>query len=127
MMRYLVEVAYTSDSLCAQVNGQTGELLPRIAPLVKGVDATVELGYYTVGSSHRDLLLVMEFPGSEEAQAFRLAALAGGSLTSFELTPLLTLAEGAEAFASARVVGQGYRPPVPNPHSSGHVEPVVHW
>jgi hypothetical protein len=126
-MRYLVEVAYTTTSLCAQVNGQTGRLMPRIAPLVHAVEATVEFAYYTFGDSRRDLLLVMDFPGPPEAQAFRLAALAGGSLKSFELTPLLSLEEGVEAFATAHQAGQGYRAPVPNPHSSGHVEPVVPW
>lgn len=126
-MKCLVEVAYTSESLCAQVNGQTGELLPRIAPLIRAVDATVESAYYTLGHKQRDLLLIMEFPGPREAEVFRLAALAGGSLTSFEITPLFTLDEGAQAFATAHEAGQGYRPPVPNPHSSGHAEPVLHW
>jgi hypothetical protein len=126
-MRYLVEVAYTSESLSAQVNGQTGQLLSRIEPLVRSVDATIELAYYTFGNSGRDLLMVMDFPGPHEAQAFRLAALAGGSLRSFELTPLVTLAEGEAALATAHEAGQGYRAPMPNPHSSGHVEPVVHW
>lgn len=126
-MRYLVEVAYTSESLCAQVNGQTGQLLPRIEPLVHAVEARIELAYYTFGNERRDLLLIMDFPGPHEAQAFRLAALAGGSLSSFDLTPLITLAEGEAAFATAHEAGQGYRAPVPNPHSSGHVEPVTHW
>lgn len=126
-MRYLVEVAYTSESLCAQVNRQTGQLLPRIAPLVKAVEGRVESAFYTFGDKERDLLLIMDFPGPDEAQAFRLAALAGGSLRTFELTPLLTVEEGERAFATAHEAGQGYRPPVPNPHSSGHVEPVVHW
>lgn len=126
-MRYLVEVAYTSESLCAQVNGQTAQLLPRIAPLVKAVDGTVETAFYTLDNKDRDLLLIMDFPGPHEAQAFRLAALAGGSLRSFDLTPLVTLGDGEKLFAIAHEAGQGYRPPVPNPHSSGHVEPVAHW
>lgn len=126
-MRYLIEVAYTSTSLCAQVNGQTEQLLPRIAPLVEAVEGAIESAFYTFGDKERDLLMIMTFPNPHAAQVFRLAAIAGGSLSSFELTPLLTLSEGDEAFATAQQAGQGYRAPMPNPHSSGHVEPVAHW
>ena len=109
MAQFLFQVAYTSDSWATQVR-EHGNVLERIQPLLDGCRASVTGCFYAFGDY--DLVLLADFPSSEEAAAFSLAATAGGSLKSIKTTPLLTVDQGITAMRRAAEVGRDYHPPV---------------
>lgn len=109
MPQFLFQVAYTSDSWATQVR-EHGNVLERIQPLLDGCRASLTGCFYAFGDY--DLVLLADFPSSEEAAAFSLAATAGGSLKSIKTTPLLSVDQGITAMKRAAEVGRDYHPPV---------------
>ena len=118
MAQFLFQVGYTSDSWATQVRDR-GNVLERIQPLLDGCGGTVTSCFYAFGDY--DLVLLADFPNSEQAAAFSLAATAGGSVKSIKTTPLLTVDQGIQAMQRADEAGRAYQPPVDRPeHSAAH-------
>src|SRR2546421_5761753 len=86
MGHYLIELSYSPQSWKTQVATQA-DVIDRITPLVAQCKGTIECLYYAFGD--RDLVGIMTFPTPEDAAAFGLVAVAGGSMTSYRTTPLL--------------------------------------
>lgn len=109
MPQFLFQVAYTKDSWATQVREQ-GNVLERIQPLLDACQGSVSSCFYAFGEY--DLVVIAEFPSSEEAAAFSLAATAGGSLKTIKTTPLLTVEQGMQAMQLAGEAGRNYVAPV---------------
>jgi uncharacterized protein with GYD domain len=106
MASYLIQATYTSEAFAALVKK------PQDRTAV--VKATVEkLGGSVIGQwgsfGEHDIVLVVDFPDTVSALAFKAAALAGGALKSSVVTPLIS-AEDAMA-AAKKAGGAGYKPP----------------
>ncbi len=110
MSQFLFHASYTSESWSVQIR-EHANALERIQPLVESLGGTVTSFYYALGES--DIVAIADFPGAEDAAAFSLAAMAGGSLRSITTTPLLTIEQGIAAMHRAGEAGGVYTPPVP--------------
>jgi uncharacterized protein with GYD domain len=109
MGHYMIELSYTAESWKTQVATQA-DVIDRITPLVAQCKGTIECIYYAFGD--RDLVGVLTFPTPEDAASFGLAATAGGSMTSYRTTPLLTVAQGKASMKKAASAAKAYQPPV---------------
>src|SRR2546423_1702845 len=108
MGHYMIELSYSPQSWKTQVATQA-DVIDRITPLVAQCKGTIECLYYAFGD--RDLVGILTFPTPEDAAAFGLVATAGGSMTSYRTTPLLTVAQGKASMKKAASAAQVYQPP----------------
>ncbi len=113
MSRYLIEVGYTPEALAALIK-HPQDRIERVRPVVKKLGGSIETAYFAFGDA--DLLLIVELPDNLSAAAFSVAVGAGGAVTLFRTTPLLTINEGVRAMRKASE--SEYLPPtsyVPEP------------
>ena len=109
MSQFLYHVAYTSESWATQVR-EHGNVLERLQPIMDACGGSVISCFYAFGEY--DLVLIADFPSSEEAAAFSLAVTAGGSLKAITTTPLLSVDQGIAAMRRAEELGHSYRAPI---------------
>ena len=110
MAQFLFHVSYTSESWAMQVR-EHPNVIDRIQPSIESLGGSITGCYYALGAA--DLVLLADFPSTEAAAAFSLAATAGGSLKSITTTPLLSVDQGMAAMERAHEAGRLYVPPVP--------------
>lgn len=105
MPSYLVQAAYTSESMASLIKTPQN----RSEVVSKAVE---KLGGKLVGTwlsfGDYDIVLILEMPDHVSAAAIALAAAAGGSLRTIKTTPLLTFEEGLAAAKKAAT--SGYTP-----------------
>lgn len=98
MAFYLVQLAYTSEAAKAMVkNPQSREDVARKA--IESVGGKLHSFYFSFGEY--DAAIIAEAPNNVAAAGVALAAAAGGALSKFHTTTLLTTAEGIEAMKAA--------------------------
>ena len=105
MPHYLVQVGYNSDGTAAMVK-EPQNRIEKVTPAIEALGGRVESGYYAFGDY--DVVIVAEFPDNASAAAFALAVGAGGAVSSYKTTPLLTPDEAVEAMNKAS--DSSYRP-----------------
>jgi uncharacterized protein with GYD domain len=107
MGHYLFEVGYTPQSWNAQIDTEAN-VIDRITPALKACGGKLESMYYTFGD--RDLIGIADFKTPEDAAAFSLAIAAGGAVTMYRTTPLLTIDQGMASMHKAKTVRDAYTP-----------------
>jgi uncharacterized protein with GYD domain len=106
MPHYLLQVGYNVEGVSGLV-GNPQDRLDAIRPAVEGLGGKVESFYYALGDY--DVVAICDFPDNVTAAAFSMATTAGGALSSYKTTPLLTAEEGVQAMQKAG--STGYTPP----------------
>jgi uncharacterized protein with GYD domain len=105
MALYLYQVAYTAESLAAQVR-EPHDRIEALRPALEAMGGTILAGGYPFGEY--DVLIVYEAPDDTTAASVALAAAAGGAVKSAQTTRLLSGQEWIESLRKAQ--GSQYRP-----------------
>ena len=105
MPHYLIQVGYNSSGVAGLVK-EPQDRIEKVAPAIEALGGRVECGYYAFGEY--DVVVVAEMPDNASAAAFALAVGAGGSVSSYKTTVLLTADEATEAMRKA--AGSSYTP-----------------
>jgi uncharacterized protein with GYD domain len=108
MSHYLIEVGYTAQAWNTQIDTEAN-VIDRITPALKACGAKLESMYYAFGD--RDLIGIIDFKTPEDAAAFALAVGAGGALSMYRTTPLLTVDQGIKSMHKAKELRDVYTPP----------------
>ncbi len=107
MALYLLQVAYTPESLAIQMKNPQN-VAQRTKAVIESLGGKLLSTYYSFGEY--DLVQTMECPDDVSAAAVAMVAAAGGALKATKITPLLSIEEGQKAFKKAASVK--YTPPV---------------
>jgi uncharacterized protein with GYD domain len=108
MPQYLYQVAYTSESLAAQIKNPQDRLQLVSKQIADAVGAKIIAGGYSYGEY--DVSAIVEAPDDVTMAAVALAIAAGGAVKAAKTTPLLTGAEWVAALKKAPAVSARYRP-----------------
>jgi uncharacterized protein with GYD domain len=106
MSTYLFQGCYTSAAIAAMVQ-KPEDRSAVVRGLIEGFGGKLE-GFWLAFGEH-DFVVIAQLPDNQAAAAFALVATAGGAVNNFKTVPLLTWAEGMNAFKKAG--GAKYRPP----------------
>ena len=106
MAYFLFEGSYTPASLASLIQNPEDRSL-HIKGIVESFGGKLDGFWLAFGD--RDFVLIAQLPDPQTAAAFAIAAGAGGGVQDFKTVPLLTWAEGINAFKQA--ARAGYRPP----------------
>ncbi len=105
MPSYLVQVAYTPETVAALV-AQPQDRTEAIGKVVKKLGGKPGKLYLSFGDY--DVVGIYEMPDNVSAAAFAMAIAGGGACKSVKTTPLMT---GEEAVAAMKKAGgSGYKP-----------------
>jgi uncharacterized protein with GYD domain len=105
MPHYLIQVAYNTSGLAGLVK-EPQDRIEKVTPAIEALGGRVGCAYYAFGES--DIVLICEMPDNATAAAFALAVGAGGTVSSYRTTVLLTPEEAVQAMTKAGE--SGYRP-----------------
>jgi len=108
MAVYVYELAYTSESLAAQVKNPQDRLEVAAKPVVEAIGGRILAGGYTFGEY--DVVVVYEAPDDVSAAALAVAVGAGGAVKAARTTKLLDGQQWVEALQKAQGVASVYRP-----------------
>jgi uncharacterized protein with GYD domain len=108
MPQYLYQVAYTPESLAAQIKSPQDRLEVVGKQLAAAVGAKIVGGGYSYGEY--DVSLIVEVPDEVSMAAVALAIAAGGAVKAAKTTPLLSGAQWVAALRKAPTVSAQYRP-----------------
>jgi uncharacterized protein with GYD domain len=98
MPHYLIQVAYNSQGVAALVN-EPQDRIEKVRPAVEGLGGRIESAYYAFGE--HDVILTVEMPDNTKAAAMALAVGAGGAVSAYTTTVLLTPEEAVQAMSEA--------------------------
>jgi uncharacterized protein with GYD domain len=102
---YMYEVAYTPQSLAAQIE-QPHDRIEAARPSIEAMGIKILVWGYPLGEW--DVLIVIEAPDDTTAASVALAVTAGGAVKSSRTTRLLTGQERIESLRKAQ--GSQYQP-----------------
>jgi uncharacterized protein with GYD domain len=105
MPQYLYQVAYTPESVAAQIK-TPADRLELVGGQIASAGAKIIAGGYSFGEY--DVSVVVEAPDDTTMAAVALAIVAGGAVRAARTTPLLSGAQWVAALTKASSVG--YRP-----------------
>ena len=86
MPQYVYEVAYTPESVAAQIK-EPHDRLEAVKPALEAMGVTIVAGGYPLGEY--DVLIIVEAADDATAASAELAVTAGGAAKSFRTTRLL--------------------------------------
>jgi uncharacterized protein with GYD domain len=98
MPHYLIQVGYNTSGVAGLVK-EPQDRIEKVTPAVEALGGRIECAYYAFGD--HDIVLVCEMPDNSSAAAFALAVGAGGTVSSYRTTVLLTPEEAVEAMRKA--------------------------
>ena len=98
MPHYLVQVGYNSSGVAGIVQDPQ-DRIEKVTPAIEALGGRVECGYFAFGDY--DVVVVCEMPDNVSAAAFALAVGAGGTVSSYKTTVLLTPDEAVQAMQKA--------------------------
>ena len=98
MPHYLIQVAYNSKGVAALVK-EPQDRIEKVRPAVEALGGRIESAYYAFGDY--DIVLTAEMPDNTKAAAMSLAVGAGGAVSSYRTTVLLTSEEAVQAMSQA--------------------------
>ena len=98
MPHYLIQVAYNTRGLAALVK-EPQDRIEKVRPAIEAIGGRIESAYYAFGEY--DIVLVCEMPDNAAAAAFALAVGAGGTVSDYTTTVLLTPGEAMQAMTAA--------------------------
>ena len=105
MPHYLIEVGYSASGMAGLVK-EPQDRIEKVTPALEALGGRVECAYYAFGE--HDIVLICELPDNAAAAAFALAVGAGGTVSSYKTTVLLTADEAVRAMRAA--ADSGYQP-----------------
>jgi uncharacterized protein with GYD domain len=105
MALYMYEVAYTPESLAAQIK-EPHDRLEAVRPGLEAMGVKILVGGYPLGEY--DVLIIVEAADDTTAASVALAVTAGGAVRSSKTTRLLSGQEWIESLRKAQ--GSGYQP-----------------
>ena len=108
MPQYLYQVAYTSESLAAQIKNPQDRLELVGKQLVDAVGAHIVGGGYSFGEY--DISIIVDAADDVTMAAVALAVAAGGAVKAAKTTPLLSGPQWVAALKKAPAVSAKYRP-----------------
>ena len=106
MPKYLFQLAYTPESLAAQMKNPEDRIEAVGRQLEQSVGVKTLAGGYSFGEY--DLTLIMEAPDEAAMAGVAIAVSAGGAIKSLKTTPLLDGAQWVAAMKKATAVA--YKP-----------------
>ena len=106
MAHYLIQASYTSQAVGNLVKNPQNRASV-VTPVVEGMGGKVDCLSNALGEY--DIVGIVEMPDNVSVAALSMAVTAGGALSAWRTTALLTMDEGVEAMKKAG--GVGYRPP----------------
>jgi len=109
MPQYLYQVAYTSESLAAQIKTPQDRLEVVGKQISDAVGARILAGGYSYGEY--DVSVIVDAPDDVSMAAVALAIAAGGAVRAAKTTPLLSGGQWVAALRKAPAVSAQYRPP----------------
>jgi uncharacterized protein with GYD domain len=98
MPHFLVQVAYNTSGMGGLVK-EPQDRIEKVRPAIEAVGGRIETGYYAFGEY--DVILICELPDNAAAAAIALAVGAGGTVSSYRTTVLLTSDEAVQAMRTA--------------------------
>ena len=98
MPHYLIQVAYNSRGVAALVN-EPQDRIEKVRPAIEALGGRLECAYYAFGE--HDIVLTVEMPDNTKAAAMALAVGAGGAVSDYKTTVLLTPEEAVQAMSDA--------------------------
>jgi uncharacterized protein with GYD domain len=107
MPQYLYQVAYTSESLAAQIKNPQDRLDVVGKQITAAVGAKILGGGYSYGKY--DVAVLVEAPDDVTMAAVALAIASGGAVKAAKTTPLLNGAQWVAALKKAPSVTAQYR------------------
>jgi uncharacterized protein with GYD domain len=105
MALYMYEVAYTPESLAAQIK-EPHDRLEAVRPGLEAMGVKILLGGYPLGEY--DVVIIVEAADDTTAASVALAVTAGGAVKSSKTTRLLSGQEWIESLRKAQ--GSQYKP-----------------
>jgi uncharacterized protein with GYD domain len=107
MPQYLYQVAYTAESLAAQIKNPQDRLEIVGKQIADAVGAKILAGGFSYGEY--DVAVIVEAPDEVTMAAVAIALAAGGAIRAARTTPLLSSAQWVAAMKKAPAVGAQYR------------------
>jgi uncharacterized protein with GYD domain len=107
MTLYMYQIAYTSESLAAQIKDPK-DSLEVVKPALEAAGATLVTGGYSFGDY--DVVAIYEAPDDIAAAAIALAFGAGGAAKSARTTKLLSGQDWIASLTKAQSLAPQYRP-----------------
>ena len=98
MPYYLIQVAYTPESMAALVKNPRNRA-EEVRPAIERLGGKVHGFWFCFGDY--DVVHLVEMPANSDVAAFAAAAFAGGGLKEIKTTPLLTPEESIAALNKA--------------------------
>jgi uncharacterized protein with GYD domain len=98
MPHYLIQVAYNTRGIAGLVK-EPQDRIEKVRPAVEALGGRIESAYYAFGD--HDIVLTVEMPDNSKAAAMALAVGAGGTVSSYTTTVLLTPEEAMQAMSDA--------------------------
>ena len=108
MAQYLYQLAYTAESLAAQIKNPQDRLEVVGKQLSDAVGAKILGGGYSFGEY--DISIIVEAPDDVTMAAIAVAIAAGGAVKVAKTTPLLSGPQWVAALKKAPAVSAQYRP-----------------
>ena len=108
MALYMYQLAYTPESIAAQIKSPADRIESVAKPLLEKAGGKVLAAGYSFGEY--DLTLIYEAPDDQTAAAVALAVAAGGAVRAARTTKLLTGPEFVQALQKAQGVAGQYHP-----------------
>ncbi len=108
MPLYMYQLAYTPESIAAQIKDPQDRLEVAAMPVINAVGGKLIAGGYSFGEY--DIVVIYEAPDDESAAAVALAVAAGGAVRSAKTTKLMNGAQWISSLQKAQSVSAGYRP-----------------
>jgi len=102
MPHYLLQVAYEPAAIASFI-ANPHDRTEALRPVLEKLGGRIETFYFAFGEY--DVIAIVEMKENAGAAAFSLAASAGGAIKAIKTTPLMTSAEGIEAFKQAATCG----------------------
>ncbi len=108
MPQYLYQVAYTSESLAAQMKNPQDRLEVVGKQIANAVGARILAGGFSYGEY--DVSIIVDAPDDVTMAAVAVAIAAGGAVRTAKTTPLLSGAQWVAALRKAPAVAAQYQP-----------------
>lgn len=108
MPLYMYQVAYTAESMAAQMKKPQDRIKTVAKTAAESIGGKLINGWYCFGDY--DLILVLELPDNEAMTAIAVAVAAGGAVKAAKTTVLMSGAEAVAGMKKASDVGKIYKP-----------------
>ena len=108
MAVYMYQLAYTPESIAAQIKNPQDRIESAARPLVEAIGGKILAGGFSFGDY--DLVIVFEAPDDESVASLILAVVAGGAIKAGKTTKLISGSEWVNALKKASSLSETYRP-----------------